>query len=470
MTKLSNSDLLAFSTSAKNNLDATAEALYEQYKKIMTLANSENLRGGGADAYKSYLTSVTGNALTGMLQLTSDISDNVEKLREAFLALEGDSDGELYDATLKGSASGVRSMRDTFRSQAEAAQSTINQAAEYIGARTISTQSVLSCFEADASYIDNTESDLSRIDADAKNYFQDVREHMTKLLALVAGFTGAFSEVTFTSSNSFDSASLADFDWYYAEDGSALIKHLTSDPFIYASGAVSVSEGQWAIGLLQDVFAYAGYKYKYADGSYSLVDGKYSAKGEIGCIDAEAYAQLTEFLNGSAAFKYATAEGSITAGYTDEYKGFNINGEATLAEVEGELVLGSDEFNGHLSADASVWSADGKVAANISDDGFQFGAKGGASAAEASAEAKLNFFEYETQDEKGKTKKKALLGVGVHGDVDLGASGSFWVESEKVGKLGIGDAQVNTLSVDISASLGLGGGISFTVPYVWPLW
>jgi hypothetical protein len=181
-------------------------------------------------------------------------------------------------------------------------------------------------------------------------------------------------------------------------------------------------------------------------------------------LEANAYAQLTDYIKAEAEVQGPYAEVDTKAGWTDGYHGVEISAGVGLAAVEASMVLGSDAVNLTGEVEAKFCCADGAAAFKFEEDGqFTIGVKGSATLADASASLKFSLLNYKIED-TATGEKDSLLCVSVSPKGGISAAGGVWMESKTALEGEYFNINATTLSIDAEALVG--GEVSITVPTI----
>lgn len=244
---------------------------------------------------------------------------------------------------------------------------------------------------------------------------------------------------------------------------------LEEDPFEYTAGEVTLSEEQWAAGLCSDIYAYAGYSFLTASGEAGVEDGTAFAKGKAAVLNANGYAQFTDYLRAQANVNVLYAEGEAKAGWSEDYIGFKVEAEVGVIQADGSVIIGSDDINAFVKGEVKVLCADGKAAFEFEDDGeFAIGVDASATLASASVKGGTTILGYKNKDTAtGETE--TLLGFKVGAKATAGGSFAVWAESETAFEMEYMNINATTVKIDAAALLGLDLSITVPTPYFkWP--
>jgi hypothetical protein len=167
-----------------------------------------------------------------------------------------------------------------------------------------------------------------------------------------------------------------------------------------------------------------------ASGEAGVEDGTAFAKGKAAVLNANGYAQFTDYLRTQANVNVLYAEGEAKAGWSEDYIGFNVEAEVGVIQADGSVIIGSDDINAFVKGEVKVLCADGKAAFEFEDDGeFAIGVDASATLASASVKGGTTILGYKNKDTAtGETE--TLLGFKVGAKATAGGSFAVWAESE----------------------------------------
>jgi hypothetical protein len=435
-------------------------ALYEQYKLAYCLVRSPNFSGGSADAYKKYIEQVSIYFINSMLNISDEMGNASKEIKKVLLEYEKDHMGAIDQDTLEYLTGVVNGKRNTFIDTMDRYESVHRRAAKHISPVIPSVNNVDNLFKKVVKNFSTINTDINKLDSRIKSQVEAVSVHASTLLSKIQSLQKTYIKMEMIDLSAVDKISKE--SWYKPESGDILLEMWCADPFIYEVGQGAVWEEQWAVGLTPDVYAAAGaglltgeYEMKYMNGVFEV-----SAKGSV--VNGYAEAQFTDFLKASAEAYLLGASGSAKVGWSDEYIGFKLEGEASVAKAKGKIILGTDEFNGYVKGEAKVLSADGFAAAEFEDkNNYDIGIGGSATLAEASGEIGLSFLKVKSS---GSGESKNLFGLSGKAKASAGVGAGVRLTSENVYDGSIVD--INTVSVNVNLKAIIGVELSVTVPQI----
>ena len=254
-----------------------------------------------------------------------------------------------------------------------------------------------------------------------------------------------------------------------------VIVMLKEDPFVYAAGQVAVKEEQCAVGLCSDIYAYTGYSMLSASGEAKFDNGVASAKGQADFAKWGAYAQMTAYLSAKVNATVGHVEGEAKIGFSDEYAGFKVTASGAVAQVDGSVILGTDEMNAYIKGEASFLSANGKAAMEVKKNGeYTIGFDGSAALAEANAHIGVIFlnYDYKEYDKDGKTtyESPSLFGVDLDPSIGIQRDGALWAERKHMYETDYFYVSSNNVKVSLKVLAGLNVKVTYPSVEMKPLW
>nr|WP_278246267.1 T7SS effector LXG polymorphic toxin [Clostridium polynesiense] len=399
--------------------------------------------------------------MTGMMDVSSEITSIAQVLTETFSQYESTQDGRVSEKALDHIGKTLKSKESTFSGAESELNAALKQAEKYISVKALNLDSVHSSYEKTNKALTKIREDLYAADDDALKNAQELLERITAFKTLIKNTMGhCYSDDG--KLNTDNIGNVKSQPWYTKSSNLALHLMLQEDPFSYSAGEVTVSEDQWAAGLASDVYAYGGYSFLEASYEAGVEDGAAFAKGKAAAAAANGHAQFTDYLKLGASAKVLYGEGEAKAGFSEEYVGFNVAGGAGVINAKGSAVLGSEKLNVAVNGEAKVLSADGKAAFAFEKDGqFALGVDASATAAEASAGIGTTILSYSDNN-----TQKDLFGFGVAADAGVSADFAIYAESQTAIETDIININATSLKVKAQALLGFEVNVTVPTPYI----
>ena len=97
---LNNSAVIGLYDATKAYEATVQDVLYAQYKTAFKISASNYFRGDAADAFKNYISKGAINIISGMLDISSDLSMIIQLFAEAFYQYENNHDGKVEEGAL----------------------------------------------------------------------------------------------------------------------------------------------------------------------------------------------------------------------------------------------------------------------------------------------------------------------------------------------------------------------------------
>lgn len=465
---LKNSAVIGLYDSTKAYETTVQEAFYSQYKTAFKISKSNYFRGDAADSFKNYITNGTINIISGMMDISSDMSMIIQLFAEAFYQYEYNHDGRVEEGALDYINQTLNSKENTFEGAKGELNAVLQLAAKYISTKGLSLGSVNTGYTETRNAVKKIREDLYTVDDEALKSANELYERIGELRTLIERMM-AFCYNDDGKINADNLNKIQTQDWFQQSGNITLHLMLEEDPFEYTAGEVTLSEDQWAAGLCSDIYAYAGYSFLTASGEAGVEDGTAFAKGKAAVLNANGYAQFTDYLRAQANVNVLYAEGEAKAGWSEDYIGFKVEAEVGVIQADGSVIIGSDDINAFVKGEVKVLCADGKVAFEFEDDGeFAIGVDASATLASASVKGGTTILSYKNAD-SATGDPSPLLGFKTGVKADAGGSFAIWAESETAIEMEY--MNINATTVKIDAALLLGIDLSITVPtpyFKWP--
>lgn len=465
---LNNSAVIGLYDTTKAYEATVQDVLYSQYKTAFKISVSNYFRGDAADAFKNYITRGAINIISGMLDISSDLSMVIQLFAEAFYQYEHNHDGKVEEGALDYINQTLTAKETTFEEAKEELNEVLQLASQYIATKSMSLGTVNIGYTEARNTVKKIREDLYAVDDEALTTANELLVRIGELRTLVERMM-AFCYGDDGKLNADNLNKIQSQAWFQTAGNVTLYLMLEEDPFEYTAGEVTLAEDQWAAGLCSDVYAYAGYSFLTASGEAGVEDGTAFAKGKAAVLKANGYAQFTDYLKAQANLNVLYAEGEAKAGFSSDYVGFKVEAEVGVIQADGSIVLGSDDLNAFVKGDVKVLCADGKVAFEFEDDGeFAIGVDASATLASAGVKGGTTIFGYKNKDSAtGETE--TLLGFKVGAKASAGGSFAIWAESETAIETDLVNINATTVKIDAAALLGVDLSVTVPTPYFkWP--
>lgn len=466
---LNNASVIGLYDQVKAYESTVQDAFYSEYKNTYKLSVSNYFRGEAADSFKNYLTNGAINIICGFLDISSDLTMIIQMFAEAFYQYENSHDGCVDEGVLDYINQTLSSKRNIFEGVKGELNAVVGLAAQYISTKNLQLGNVDLRYDDTKSSVLRIREGLYEVDDEALRAANDLYTRISDLKSLINNILG-FCYRSDGKLNTDNIPNLNSQDWFETSGNVTLYLLLEEDPFEYCAGEVTLAEDQWAAGLCSDIYAYAGYSFLTASGEAGVEDGTAFAKGKAAVLNANGYAQFTDYLSAQANVNILYAEGEAKAGWSDKYKGFKVEAEVGVIQADGSVVIGSDDLNAFVKGEVKVLCADGKVAFEFEDDGeFALGVDASATAASASVKGGTTILGFKNKDTAtGETE--TLLGFKVGAKADAGGSIAAWAESETAIETEYFNINAVTVKLDLALLVGVDMSVTFPCPWFKAPW
>lgn len=465
---LKNNVLIGLYDSTKAYETTVQETLYSQYKTAFKISKSNYFRGDAADSFKNYITNGTINIISGLMDISADMTMIIQLFAEAFYQYEHNHDGRVEEGALDYINQTLNAKENTFEEAKGELGAVLQLAAKYISTKELSLERVNTGYSETRSVIKKIREELYSLD-------DEVLKSANELLERIKGLRTLIEKMMVFCYNEDGKINLDNLrriqtqDWFQRTGNITLYLMLEEDPFEYAVGEVTLAEDQWAAGLCSDIYAYAGYTFWSVFEEKGVEDGKAFAKGKVAVLSANGYAQFTDYLRTQANANVLYVEGEGKAGWADDYIGFKVEAEVGVIQADGSVVIGSDDLNAFIKGEVKVICADGKAAFEFEDDGeFAIGVDASATFASASVKGGTTILGYKNKDTATGNKTNPLLGFKVGAKATVGGSFAVWAESKTAFETEYLNINATTVKIDAAALLGI--DFSITVPTLYFKW
>lgn len=377
MKRLENATLIENANNIASVGESLQDVMYEQYKNAYMLSLSNNYRGPSATACKNYITNVTINLLNGFFNVIKEMTETLTEVKSTFLNYESDEEGIVSTDTLETVNGKIESnYRSSFASLMDEVDGVLQKAAKYIAVTKVSEDVVENAYSSLEDKVMEINDNLLAADTTAKDKLDTLLSHMQSLEKMI----DSVGQIIDTKHHiDYDRVSdLVASVSYYREDESTLGDLVKEDPFSYYANGGSGWEQQWAYGFCQNTYMYAGASAWTGEYASKYTNGKYTGSASGSFFQGDIGAQLTDYGNLRGTASMVHGEGTVNGGWSDSYKGFSVNAKTSLINANGKFTVGSDDFNGYIAGDATLFGASGYAKCEFEDDGdFAIGLGGG---------------------------------------------------------------------------------------------
>jgi len=439
------------------------DAFYEQYKGAYILSQSTNFRGDTADAYKNYITTVPINFINAFINISEEITTSLEEIKSDFLTYEGSEAGIVDEITLDDIASELQLKKNDYVTLLSEIATVTSRAGEYIATTALSGETIIDDYDVVMQNVRDTQENLLDTDDRALEKAEKLYDRIGELLNNIDRIKKDY--YTGVKINYNKVGSITQQEWYQIESSENLDKLLESDPFSYIANTTAIWEDQIAAGYSSDIYGYLGGRLLGAEGSAGWNNGVGTVKGNFSAFSLNGYGQLTDWLRWSTNGYILGGSGEAKIGWSDEYKGFSLEGEAAVAKIKSSIVAGTEDFNGSIDFTAEAGSVGMYCVAEFEgENNFDIGLGANVALARLEISPNLSFLELEASktNEDGTETKVSLFefkpGVSIGGGAGAGAR----ITNENVydGE----SVNINVTSIKLDAELLLGVSLDLSIP------
>lgn len=454
MTKLVNEELQELSDKMSAYNEKLSKAVYDHYKKAMVLSETNNMRGETGDALKGYFQAVHLNLTQKIINVASEIATAAKNMQRDFLDFEKSPSGIVGTVALDDAKRTVTNSERSFDHLHARSAGLLSRASEFISTTPLPGGKVTNAYHDVITKVDKTKTDLHDHDSKVTSDLKTVEARVDALKRQISDITNHYHSQNDISLSKLNH--LTAEDWYTNENKGAFKKMAEDDPFKYSAGSVALYEDQWVQGYNGDIFLTEDVSAFSASGTYTHEDGNYKLDGNASLFNATEHGQITKYLTADARETIGGGSGHLYVGKD----GFDAGGNVEGAKLEGSMVLGTENFNGHVSGDVEALTANGNLTIKPPDDKGDYDYHVGLGGSYASAKGSVGLTILGVDDFSGSVKEgdhkaeKSLLGVDASGSVgwqagfDIQASGSTVYDNKYV------KVKSNTLTVDAKFLLG----------------
>lgn len=380
MKRLSNSDITTLEKDMQEYREKVLDAFYDYYQKVLSFVDSRALKGSTGDAVFSYYSQVHLYLINKTMNVVSEISEEITRMKDEFLSYEETSDGLVDTNIVDEKRERIRQVFRDFESHEARLKNVESQIMGITGVTTTDTDSIVTKFgQTDTvmrEIIENLEEKDERVTNDLTNLENRVKELKNAIIDI---------DNNYKTDNGFSQTKIDGIkqaEWYTEEETKELAQKFVDNPFMVGSheGNSYVSE----VGVVTDLgdhtlgVAANDYGYEYSvDGNTMGVSGHYTGLEARSEIESDLYNNTTR-----AQIGYAGANLEVSD------SGFTADGNIGVARADADLTVGWDDWNVHATGDAGVLTADGKVRADTGGIGLN----GSVSLAHAEAEGGITLF------------------------------------------------------------------------------
>ncbi len=353
MPRLVNKELDELVDNMKPYRDDLIDIMYEQYKNATILSTTDSLWGVTGDDFKEYMSSVHLHLTERFINITGELYENIEKIREAFNELESSRRGVVGNGTIEDLQSDFISKKDDFEVLSRNDLNLLYEASQHISTTNLDSDSVASNFSDSIDKLESINIKLEETAQECKSSLSAVKDRVEQLKAEIKDIKGNYHDsngIVISQVNSMTS------EPWYSSEYSGYFKALSEDePF---------TQKEWG-GTLEYADAVAGrgnnlYATVSANGPMALGYTGKNNRGHYGYGEVELFGLNGEGQVGNNFLSGETESGMLhgEGGYYFGEDGFDANVEMYALQTENMATLGNEDFNLHLGTKASLGSVD----------------------------------------------------------------------------------------------------------------
>lgn len=458
MRKIKLSEYEQMINETEKDITSVRKNIYMHYKSIYPLSKSNSYYGGSAEAYKEYLQIGQINFINGILNICEEFEQLMKVFYEEVHMFEEKQNAVIDEQRLE-------EIKDEIAAK--------QRNCEYVWADVENVLKIASAYisiqSARSEQCDNTLLEIVKCVSDTVREMSELDEKLTASSLEMEERLESFK-------NMLSQALTKDYREYKIDIGGTALEgtkgllHMQEkDPFWFIAGHDAMDENQAVWGLTKDIYAYAGYRLVGGTYEHSYKDNVYDSHLEGSVVQGNVYGQLTDYARTELNGKFIYGDVNGKAGWSDTYKGVNISGNAGVAKVDGKISAGSKDSDWlYAKGEAKVLDAEGYLKAEYEDgDNFSIGIKGEASAASAKGSIGTDLLSISGEDSQT-GKKESLFGFEISGKVGPVVGAEASLERKKVWENENISIQTNTIT--LGGSFGIGGDITVTVPDISIKW
>lgn len=374
MKRLSNADLSKLEKDIKDYREKVLDAFYDYYQKVVSFMDSGSMKGSAGDAVFSYYGEVHLYLINKTMNVVSEISEEVSRIKDEFLSYEETADGLVDSSVVEEKRERVRQVFRDFEAHETRLKNVESQIMGIAGVTTTDTDSVVAKFSSTDTIMREIAENLEQKDETITNNLSSLENRVRELKNAIIDIDNNYKTDNGFSQTKIDGIKQA--EWYTEEETKELAQKFIDSPFMvggdggtsYVQEAGIISDlGTHIVGVSANDY---GYEYT-VDGNSLSVSGHYTGLEARSDFEGDLYSNSVK-----AQIGYAGANLDVSD------TGFTADGNIGVARADADLTLGWDDWNVHAAGDAGVLTADGKIRADTGGIGL----KGDVSLAHAEAE------------------------------------------------------------------------------------
>ncbi|ORO80218.1 T7SS effector LXG polymorphic toxin [Streptococcus oralis] len=457
--KLDNSKVATIELEVSTTYSNVEKQLYQVYKSLKILTQTNSFRGDGAEAVKTFMKSNSLNTAYLIVEAVKNLESSIKAVKSGFLEFESEETGKVLDSKVDDKKSELNKIAKNIDSHATSLEACEKKAGKFITVENSDTDAIAIAFA-------DIEKKLKKVNQDFQQKDQELYQKVSRLTDYFSNISNNISQVMnnyVLPSGKYDDSKFDNLKrepWYIEGKVSVFQKKMEEDPFVYGAGSVANWEGQYAIGFSNDVYAYAGADAVSRNYEIKVQDGELKANGKVRLAGGELHANAGDLASVSATADLASLKGSTTIGKN----GLILSAGGAVASAEATAKVANLVT---AKASAKGPSADGTMALYDSEKKTQFGFSGSASFYNVSASVELD--PLNAKIGKGDEQKR-LFSLGMKPKVGAGGSAKLMYTREKVADINK-HISIHSNRIEIGGQLGLGIDLDITVPSIqFKLW
>lgn len=423
MKKLANAEISTLKSDVESYKERLLESLYDHYNKIITFTSSNAFRGAAGDSVFNYYNEVHLYLLNKIMNVADEISNEAKTMEEAFLSYESSSDGLVNSQLIREKKREINNTLIEFDGLDSEIQRINGEIMGIAGVSNVNGSTVVQQYEDSMQLMTDMADNLEEKDSDVNANLDRLENRVQELKDAIQDIAANFK--TTAGFSDYRVENIQTSDWYGNETTQVYDKLYAESPY----QVETVDDGFYVteVGVVTDAgtgIAGAGVNSYGAEftrdgantegsGYYNLLEARADLEGDY--TEIGVHANVVS-VNGSYEF--------------NEDTGLVAEGDAAVARVDGNVMLGTDDWNAHAEGDAGAFTAEGNVRADTGGIGL-------------SGEVSL----VHAEGEVGVTLADT--------DIDVGVS---------AGKFG-GGAELAWDKIEVELHMGVGASLSIEFPW-----
>ena len=166
--KLSNSKVSLIESKISSTYSEVENQLYQVYKALQILTQTNSFKGQGAEAVKSFMKSNSLNMTYLIVEAVKKLDDSVKQVKSGFLDFESEETGKIYDKKVDQEITEINKIAINTAELVSDLKTWENKADEFITVENSRTDELALAFDSIKQMLENVNKDFAEKERDKR--------------------------------------------------------------------------------------------------------------------------------------------------------------------------------------------------------------------------------------------------------------------------------------------------------------